>query len=174
MERHILKQLLLIIISFSFLGCSSLPEFTKDTNGNQVGVTLDNKEINPKPEIIKKEEVEIVVINNVWDYLKNNSSYEEIELNEKALSFMNRHLRNLDIFESYLMKSEYFIYHVIKKLEDESLPLELALIPFIESDYDPFSISASGAVGIWQFMPATGNLFDLNKTWWNEDRHDPI
>ena len=174
MERLIIKKLSIIIISFSFLGCSSLPEFTKDTNVDQVLLSQDKKEKDSKLEISIEKEVEIVVIDNVWDYLKNNSSYEKIELNEKTLSFMNRHLRNLDIFESYLMKSEYFIYHVIKKLEIENLPLELALIPFIESDYDPFSISASGAVGIWQFMPATGSLFDLNKTWWNEDRHDPF
>ena len=174
MERLIIKKLSIIIISFSLLGCSSLPEFTKDTNVDQVLLSQDKKEIDPKPEISIEKEADIVLIDNVWDYLKNNSSYEKIELNEKTLSFMNRHLRNLDIFESYLMKSEYFIYHVIKKLESENLPLELALIPFIESDYDPFSISASGAVGIWQFMPATGSLFDLNKTWWNEDRHDPF
>jgi membrane-bound lytic murein transglycosylase D len=174
MERLIIKKLSIIIISFSLLGCSSLPEFTKDTNVDQVLLSQDKKEIDPKPEISIEKEADIVLIDNVWDYLKNNSSYEKIELNEKTLSFMNRHLRNLDIFESYLMKSEYFIYHVIKKLESKNLPLELALIPFIESDYDPFSISASGAVGIWQFMPATGSLFDLNKTWWNEDRHDPF
>ena len=174
MERLIIKKLSIIIISFSLLGCSSLPEFTKDTNVDQVLLSQDKKEIDPKPEISIEKEADIVLIDNVWDYLKNNSSYEKIELNEKTLSFMNRHLRNLDIFESYLMKSEYFIYHIIKKLESENLPLELALIPFIESDYDPFSISASGAVGIWQFMPATGSLFDLNKTWWNEDRHDPF
>jgi len=174
MERLILKQLSIIIITFSFLGCSTLSESIEDLNGNKMDVSLDKKETLPKPEIDLEKEIEAEVINNVWDYLKNNSSYDEIELNEKTLSFMNRHLRNLDIFESYLMKSEYFIYHVIRKLENENLPLELALIPFIESDYDPFSISASGAVGIWQFMPATGSLFDLNKTWWNEDRHDPF
>ena len=103
-------------------------------------VGLDKKETHPKSEIDLEKEIEAEVINNVWDYLKNNPSYDEIELNEKTLSFMNRHLRNLDIFESYLMKSEYFIHHVIRKLENENLPLELALIPFIESDYDPFHI----------------------------------
>ena len=153
MERLILKQLSIIIITFSFFGCSTLSESIEDLNENKMDVSLDKKETLPKPEIDLEKEIEAEVINNVWDYLKNNSSYDEIELNEKTLSFMNRHLRNLDIFESYLMKSEYFIYHVIRKLENENLPLELALIPFIESSYDPFSISASGAVGIWQFMP---------------------
>ena len=86
---------------------------------------------------------------------------------------MNMHLKDADKFEEYLNDSYYFIYYVIHELEKEKLPLELALIPYIESNYDPFSISSSGAVGMWQFMPKTGRLYELNKTWWNEDRHDP-
>ena len=86
---------------------------------------------------------------------------------------MNMHLKDADKFEQYLNDSYYFIYYVINELEKEKLPLELALIPYIESNYDPFSISSSGAVGMWQFMPKTGRLYELNKTWWNEDRHDP-
>ncbi|MDA9562112.1 LysM peptidoglycan-binding domain-containing protein, partial [Gammaproteobacteria bacterium] len=60
------------------------------------------------------------------------------------------------------------------ELEAANLPVELALIPFIESNYDPFSISPSGAVGLWQFMPKTGRIFNLEKSWWSEDRHDPF
>ena len=87
MERLILKQLSIIIISFSFLGCSSLPEFTKDVKGDQVLLSQDKKEIDPKPEVAIEKEAEIEVIDNVWDYLKNNSSYGKIELNERVFSF---------------------------------------------------------------------------------------
>ena len=66
------------------------------------------------------------------------------------------------------------MYFVINELEKNNLPIELSILPYIESNYDPFSISSSGAVGMWQFMPRTGRLYDLNKSWWNEDRHDPF
>ena len=72
-----------------------------------------------------------------------------------------------------LSNSYFFIYYVVQELEAANLPVELALIPFIESNYDPFSISPSGAVGLWQFMPKTGRFYNLEKSWWNEDRHDP-
>ena len=84
------------------------------------------------------------------------------------------HLKDLDKFKEYLNDSYYFIYFVINELEDNNLPIELALLPYIESNYDPFSISSSGAVGMWQFMPRTGRLYKLNKSWWSEDRHDPF
>ena len=61
-------------------------------------------------------------------------------------------------------RSEYYIFYVVQELKKKDLPLEFAFIPFIESNYDPFSISASGAVGLWQFMPRTGESLDLNKT----------
>ena len=87
---------------------------------------------------------------------------------------MNNHLKDLDKFEEYLNDSYYFIFFVINELEKNNLPIELAIIPYIESNYDPFSISPSGAVGMWQFMPRTGRLYNLNRSWWNEDRHDPF
>jgi membrane-bound lytic murein transglycosylase D len=87
---------------------------------------------------------------------------------------MNMHLKDLDKFDEYLNDSYYFLYFVIQELEKNNLPLELAILPYIESNYDPFSISSSGAVGIWQFMPRTGRLYQLDRSWWNEDRHDPF
>ena len=87
---------------------------------------------------------------------------------------MNRHRQDLDKFEEYLNDSYYFLYFVIKELEKNNLPIELSILPYIESNYDSFSISPSGAVGMWQFMPRTGRLYELNKSWWSEDRHDPF
>ncbi len=59
-------------------------------------------------------------------------------------------------------------------LEEGNLPGGVAIGPVIESNNDPFSISSSGAVGLWQVMPKTGRLFNLDKSWWKEDRHDPV
>ena len=103
----------------------------------------------------------------------NNPQNNSETINEQVLFYMNMHLKDIDKFKEYLNDSYYFMYFVIEELEKEQLPLELSLIPYIESNYDPFSISSSGAVGMWQFMPRTGRLYELNKTWWNEDRHDP-
>ena len=111
---------------------------------------------------------------NIWDYIVQNSNTEnESYLDDMTLEFINKHLKNKDNFDEYLSNSYFFIYYVVQELEAANLPVELALIPFIESNYDPFSISPSGAVGLWQFMPKTGRFYNLEKSWWNEDRHDP-
>jgi len=120
------------------------------------------------------EEVEPVA-KNVWEYMIIYNNYDQnIVLDEKTLFFISNYVKNKNTLNDYFNKSYYFIYYVIQELEAANLPVELALIPFIESDYDPFSISPSGAVGLWQFMPKTGRLYNLEKSWWNEDRHDPF
>ena len=159
MERQLL---ITIFISILFFGCQQVEVSQNIKKDNVVKETANN--------LISKPEYE-----NIWNYIKqNNKSNSEIILNDQVLSYMNMHLKDLDRFKEYLNDSYYFIYFVINELEENNLPIELAILPYIESNYDPFSISSSGAVGMWQFMPRTGRLYKLNRSWWGEDRHDPF
>jgi len=67
-----------------------------------------------------------------------------------------------------------FLYHVVQALEDRGLPTELALLPFVESAYNPTALSRMQASGLWQFMPATGRQYNLHQDWWRDLRRDPI
>ena len=169
MERQFLISLLLL---FLIVGCETTPVLTIKNNSECITTFSDN-------ECITSSEESLVVFkplpSDVWEYMIFNSDYEkDFILDQKTLSYINRHIQDLEKFNDYLNKSYYFIYYVIQELEAANLPVELALIPFIESNYDPFSISPSGAVGLWQFMPKTGRIFNLEKSWWSEDRHDPF
>ena len=161
------RQLLIISISLILIvGCQQMG-VVENYNKEKIveSIPINN---------ILQHENKIITYEDIWEYiLSNNPENKEAYINERILFYMNMHLKDADKFEQYLNDSYYFIYYVINELEKEKLPLELALIPYIESNYDPFSISSSGAVGMWQFMPKTGRLYELNKTWWNEDRHDP-
>ena len=111
---------------------------------------------------------------NVWDRIKETSSNEQAKLDEKTLQYINSYLANPAQLNKLLEKGRYFIFFVLEELDRYRLPSELALLPYIESNYDPFSISASGAMGLWQFMPATARIYGLKDTWWYEQRHDPL
>ncbi len=151
--------------------------FISITSCQQIDI-VENKDLSksiPIVDIQNSEEPFSVPYKDIWEYIiKNNSAPNDQYINEQVLFYMNKHIKDIDKFKEYLNDSYYFLYFVIDELEKEDLPLELSLIPYIESNYDPFSISSSGAVGMWQFMPRTGRLYELNKTWWNEDRHDPF
>ena len=71
-------------------------------------------------------------------------------------------------------RSRRYIYHVTEQLEQRGLPLELALLPIVESAYDPFAYSHGRASGMWQFIPATGRMYQLEQTWWFDGRRDII
>ena len=167
MERQFLSILLFGLIFIS--GCQTSIEAISYDNTQSINEIEEPKEAPIEQELIEE------LPKNVWQYIiANSSSYEDVIINEQTLIFMNTHIKDVDKFSDYLNKSYYFIYYVIQEFEAANLPVELALIPFIESNYDPFSISPSGAVGLWQFMPKTGKLYNLEKSWWNEDRHDPF
>ena len=160
MERQLLT---IFFILFFFIGCQQLEIKEPES------IELDFQEESDQ-QVLKD-----ITYSDIWEYiLQNNNIKNEVVLTEQVLSYMNVHLKDLDKFEEYLNDSYYFIYFVIDELEKNNLPIELSILPYIESNYDPFSISSSGAVGMWQFMPKTGRLYDLNKSWWNEDRHDPF
>ncbi|KRP14289.1 MAG: hypothetical protein ABS13_01825, partial [SAR86 cluster bacterium BACL1 MAG-121128-bin56] len=114
------------------------------------------------------------VYENVWQRISLNAVSQDPILDELTLKYINVYLANPEQLTKLLLKGEYFIFFVLEELKKYDLPPELALLPYIESNYDPFAISASGAMGLWQFMPATARIYGLQDTWWYEQRHDPL
>ena len=160
------RQLLTFFILITLIGCQQI-EIIESYDEKQIDISTSDSEQSLSQDFV-------IPSKNIWEYMfANNPQNNSETINEQVLFYMNMHLKDIDKFKEYLNDSYYFMYFVIEELEKEQLPLELSLIPYIESNYDPFSISSSGAVGMWQFMPRTGRLYELNKTWWNEDRHDP-
>ena len=67
-----------------------------------------------------------------------------------------------------------YLYHTLTRAEELGLPVELALLPFVESEFDPYAKSVDGATGIWQFMPATGKEWGLKSNWWYDGKKDVL
>lgn len=79
--------------------------------------------------------------------------------------------------ESLLIMSQRagkYLYHIVDELERRGLPSELALLPFVESAFNPTALSRSQASGLWQFIPSTGRHYNLEQDWWRDMRRDPI
>lgn len=71
-------------------------------------------------------------------------------------------------------RASRYLHYVVAEVQQRNLPTELALLPIVESAYDPFAYSRSGAAGIWQFVPATGQVFGLKQNWWYDGRKDVV
>lgn len=71
-------------------------------------------------------------------------------------------------------RSKKYLFHIVEELELRNMPTELALLPFIESAFNPQAVSSAKAAGMWQFMPATGKYFELRQNAFRDDRRDVL
>ncbi len=81
---------------------------------------------------------------------------------------------NPDYLERVFQRGQRYLYHVVTEVEARGMPLEFALLPVVESAYEPFAYSVSNASGLWQFIPGTGARFGLKQDWWYDGRRDVI
>jgi membrane-bound lytic murein transglycosylase D len=79
-----------------------------------------------------------------------------------------------DYIQRMTVRSSKYLFHIVEELERRNMPTELALLPFIESAFNPQAVSSAKAAGMWQFMPKTGTYFDLKQTMFRDDRRDVL
>ncbi len=94
--------------------------------------------------------------------------FEEVELNFKYILHRGR-----ATFERALARSAPYLPYIREVFKEYGVPEEIAYLAFVESGFNPNAVSRAGATGMWQFMPGTGKLFDLNQSWWADERRDP-
>ena len=79
-----------------------------------------------------------------------------------------------DYIQRSTTRASRYLYHVVEELEKRHMPTELALLPFIESAYEPQALSSAKAAGMWQFIPSTGLNFNLKQNMFKDDRRDVL
>ena len=79
-----------------------------------------------------------------------------------------------DYIQRMTERSSRYLFHIVEEIERRNIPMELALLPFIESAFNPQAVSSARAAGMWQFMPATGASFDLKQNIFRDDRRDVL
>ena len=84
------------------------------------------------------------------------------------------YLSNPDYVARMTERSSHFLYHVVEEVERRKMPTEIALLPMIESAYNPQAYSRSHASGMWQFIPSTGKIYGLRQNFWYDGRRDVL
>jgi membrane-bound lytic murein transglycosylase D len=86
----------------------------------------------------------------------------------------NWYASNPEYLERAFGRAELYLYHIISEIESRGMPLELALLPVVESAFEPYAYSRASASGLWQFIPGTGSRFGLKQNWWYDGRRDVV
>ncbi|MBX9848091.1 MAG: transglycosylase SLT domain-containing protein [Rhodocyclaceae bacterium] len=84
------------------------------------------------------------------------------------------YLNNPAYIKRVVERSKRYLYHIVSELEERGMPTELALLPIVESSYNPLAASHAKALGMWQFIPSTGKSYRLEQNWWMDERRDII
>ena len=123
----------------------------------------ENKSVRPK----------IVASDNVWDRIRSGFAIAELD-NEIVRKYEKFYTDNPKTMARIIERAKHFLPHIVSEVERNNLPLELSLLPVVESAYNPRAYSRAGAAGLWQFMPFTGKQYGLTQNWWYEGRRDVI
>jgi len=117
---------------------------------------------------------------NVWLRIKRGFAFPtryplaEAKNTDRVTHYLKRLEKSPHYFKGLANSARPYLYYVVSELEKNNIPLEIALLPIVESRYDPFAYSPSRAAGLWQFIPSTGKRFGLTQDWWQDERRDTI
>ncbi len=107
---------------------------------------------------------------DLWDRIREGFSlpYDEKQIAGDLNWFAN----NQAYLERVVERARPYLHFVVSEVEKRNMPLEFALLPVVESAFQPFAYSHGRAAGIWQFIPSTGRLYGLRQNWWYDGRRD--
>jgi len=110
---------------------------------------------------------------SLWERIRSGFAMPEIES-----SLVARHeawfLNHPDYTQRMIERSRLYLYYIVEEVEKRGMPMEIALLPMIESGYNPGAYSRAHAAGIWQFIPSTGRRYGLQQDWWYDGRRDVL
>ena len=150
------SALLLIFLILS--GCQSV------IDKNQTLASLKSKSVNT---------IQYSQEDDLWQVIANRQDIKSVSNSrvQSRIDWISNHPEYLSLISK---RAEPFLYLVVSELEKQNVPIEIALLPIVESDYYPFSYSHGTAAGLWQFIPSTGRMYGLEEDWWHADRRDVL
>lgn len=164
----ILFRLLLPVVFALIAGCAS-------TTSHQ-SATKDSS-LNKKQQYSAAETSRTVDLTHppadAWDRIRRGFAIPNLNT-ELAQEWTDYYAAHPESVQRMAERAGKYLYYIVEEINRRGLPTELALLPFVESAYNPTALSRSKAAGLWQFVPATGRHFNLKQDWWRDERRDPI
>ncbi len=183
-----------ISIALALVGCQSTnqsqqqsfdtnTDFTSDIQQEFVASPIDINQalladetadvMHPVNDVNIKLSDDIINHNDVWQRIREQLSFD-IPQNRRVVVQRNWYAKNQAYLDRVAKRAEPYMHFIIEELEAANMPIEMALLPIVESAFDPFAYSHGRASGMWQFVPGTGTRFGMKQNWWYDGRRDVI
>jgi membrane-bound lytic murein transglycosylase D len=137
---------------------ASFKQMTQDINDNSPRIPFIDLTVAP---------------DDLWQRMRNGFAMPDLD-SALVADRQAWYLNHPDFLRSVLNRGRRYLYHIVTELEKRGMPTELALLPFVESAYNPQARSSANALGMWQFIPSTGKNYNLKQNAWFDERRDII
>ncbi len=166
-------------------GCAQLPEGestaldTNKTVTTPVALPAATAVLNPVPvsvSAVQPPAAEAAVKSpprDMWERIRNGFAMRAMDT-ELVRDWESRYASKPDYLARMIGRGSHYLHHIVEEIERRKMPAEIALLPMIESAYNPQAYSKAHASGLWQFIPSTGKHYGLRQNWWYDGRRDVI
>jgi len=182
-------SLSLIAIALSLSGCQSTPKpSVSEINEHSLFPEQIASPVDISQALLADETADVIhpvadveipltdklnVSDDVWQRIRSQLTFTVPE-NRRVVNQRNWYAKNQRYLDRVAKRAEPFMHFIVEELEAANMPMEMALLPIVESAFDPFAYSHGRASGMWQFVPGTGTRFGMKQNWWYDGRRDVI
>lgn len=162
------RSALLAILSCGVIQHAAATEFV-----DLLGEIAIEDEVAQAVEARLAQEAIIAPEDTVWETIR--QGFGLADLPEAVVNReLKRYTKHLQYTQRMAFRSRMYLYYIVSETQRRGMPTEIALLPFVESAFQPEALSKSKAAGLWQFIPSTGDIFDLRQSSWRDDRLDVL
>ncbi|PWK54550.1 LysM peptidoglycan-binding domain-containing protein [Pleionea mediterranea] len=182
-----IKYFSAITFILALSGCNTLlaPTATESTHkgelANQQVTEVEANDIEASEQLAAELEAEVISnesmldevaeVDNLWWMIRDEFTLA-IPERRRLQSQRNWYAKHPSYIQRMSERASPYLFHIYSQLKQRKMPMELALLPIVESAFDPFAYSHGRASGMWQFIPGTGKRFGLKQNWWYDGRRD--
>ena len=172
--RFIFSALLVLTLA----ACASQgPTASSSSDATQPTAATDSLRITASKQTIDVDKSSVDQLttadSDLWERIRRGFQMPDLK-NDLVDMQANWYAQRPDYVQRMTERSEKYLYYIVEELESRHMPTELALLPFIESAYNPQALSVAKAAGMWQFVPGTGRTYNLKQNMWLDERRDVL
>ncbi len=134
---------------------------------------IDWVEADQRCQLSENSDYEGPQYSDLWNRLRAGYQFDTIS-NSRVQKHLDWYAKHPKYIKRVAERGQLYLHHIVVELEKRDMPTELALLPIVESAFDPFAYSHGRASGMWQFIPATGRQYGLKQNWWYDGRRDAL
>jgi len=171
-----MKKITTLTVLLCLAACQQIP---KSTNSQPITHQVEKAKPLLKDPVLEVELSNLKVAKlpfeheDVWQRIRSQLTIS-VPDNSAVAKWRKYYLSHPNFMVTISKRAEPFLYYIVQELEKRNMPVELALLPIVESAYIPYGVSNKSATGLWQFMPVAAKRFKLDQNWWYDGRRDIV